>query len=82
MAPRIHAVLEQMRERVNGGESITQAEREASKQLEGAGFVIDYVAIRRAEDLAEPATDERKGLVALVAARLCNTRLIDNLPFD
>lgn len=82
MAPRIHAVLEQMREHVSNGQTITQAEQEASKQLEGAGFVIDYVAIRRAEDLAEPEAGESKGLVALVAARLGNTRLIDNLPFD
>ena len=82
LAPRIHATLAQMRESVGGGLAIAQAEQEASKQLAEAGFVIDYVAIRRAEDLAEPGTDERQGLVALVAARLGSTRLIDNLPFD
>lgn len=82
LAPRIHATLAQMRESVGGGLAITQAEQEASKRLAEAGFVIDYVAIRRAEDLAEPGADERQGLVALVAARLGSTRLIDNLPFD
>jgi pantoate--beta-alanine ligase len=38
--------------------------------------------IRRAEDLAEPAEGQREGLIALIAARLGNTRLIDNLLFD
>ena len=47
-----------------------------------AGFRPDYAAIRRAEDLAEPAEGEREGLVALIAARLGSTRLIDNLLFD
>ena len=82
MAPRIHAVLERMRHGVSAGLPIARAEQEAVAQLQDAGFVIDYVAIRRAEDLAEPEADERKGLVALVAARLGSTRLIDNLPFD
>jgi pantoate--beta-alanine ligase len=38
--------------------------------------------VRRAEDLAVPAEGERAGLMALVAARLGETRLIDNLAFD
>ena len=54
----------------------------AAGQLERAGFVPDYVAIRRADDLTEPTAGERTGLVGLVAARLGSTRLIDNLLFD
>ncbi len=57
-------------------------EQTAAARLARAGFVPDYVAIRRVEDLAEPADGEREGLVALVAARLGGTRLIDNLLFD
>jgi pantoate--beta-alanine ligase len=38
--------------------------------------------VRRAEDLAVPAEDARSGLMALVAAKLGDTRLIDNLTFD
>jgi pantoate--beta-alanine ligase len=38
--------------------------------------------VRRTEDLGAPEADARTGLMALVAARLGNTRLIDNLGFD
>ncbi|TCV94600.1 pantothenate synthetase [Luteibacter rhizovicinus] len=82
-APQIHATLIQMRELfVQGGHAWQALEQAASARLQRAGFVPDYVAIRRAEDLGAPSVDERTGLVALVAARLGNTRLIDNLIFD
>jgi pantoate--beta-alanine ligase len=35
--------------------------------------------LRRADDLAEPAGTARQDLVALIAARIGRTRLIDNL---
>lgn len=81
-APQIHATLVQMRELFHQGHAWQALEQAAKARLERAGFVPDYVAIRRAEDLTEPGPDEREGLVALVAARLGVTRLIDNLPFD
>jgi len=81
-APQIYATLTQMRELFRQGHAWQALEQAAKARLERAGFVPDYVAIRRADDLGEPAADERDGLVALVAARLGNTRLIDNLPFD
>ncbi|OZB60851.1 MAG: pantoate--beta-alanine ligase [Lysobacterales bacterium 14-68-21] len=82
LAPRIHQVLVQMREMLGKGHAPRVLEQAAAGQLERAGFVPDYVAIRRADDLAEPAPGERAGLVGLVAARLGSTRLIDNLLFD
>ncbi|MDO1530120.1 pantoate--beta-alanine ligase [Fulvimonas sp. R45] len=82
LAPQIHATLVQMRELVGKGHARRIVEEAAHSKLERAGFVPDYVVIRRAEDLSEPADGEREGLVALVAARLGATRLIDNLPFD
>jgi len=81
-APQIYATLTQMRELFRQGHAWQALEQAAKARLERAGFVPDYVAIRRAEDLGEPGVDEREGLVALVAARLGTTRLIDNLPFD
>jgi pantoate--beta-alanine ligase len=81
-APQIYATLVQMRELFRQGHAWQALEQAAKARLERAGFVPDYVAIRRAEDLTEPAPAEREGLVALVAARLGATRLIDNLPFD
>ena len=82
LAPRIHQVLVQMRDMLAKGHAPRVLEQAGAGQLERAGFAPDYVAIRRAEDLAEPAAGERSGLVGLVAARLGSTRLIDNLLFD
>lgn len=76
----IHATLQAMRAAVQGaGMAHAQIESMARAQLEEAGFVPDYAVLRRAEDLSDPAADERTGLVALIAARAGSTRLIDNL---
>ncbi len=53
----------------------------ADQFLRAAGFVPDYAVIRR-PDFSAPADGEGGALVALVAARLGTTRLIDNLEFD
>ncbi|MGC1550565.1 MAG: pantoate--beta-alanine ligase [Rhodanobacter sp.] len=82
LAPQIHATLLQMRELMGKGHAWRVIEQAAASKLERAGFVPDYAVIRRAEDLAEPGEGEREGLVALIAARLGSTRLIDNLLFD
>lgn len=49
--------------------------------LEEVGFNVDYVAIRKAANLGVPAPGE-SGLRVLAAARLGQTRLIDNLFVD
>jgi pantoate--beta-alanine ligase len=81
-APELHATLEWMRESFVDGHARAAIEGAAARRLERAGFKPDYAAVRRAEDLAVPAEDERNGLMALVAAKLGDTRLIDNLAFD
>ncbi len=53
----------------------------ASQELAEAGFLTDYVVVRRREDLAVPTRDD-KSLIVLAAARLGSTRLIDNIPFE
>jgi pantoate--beta-alanine ligase len=52
-------------------------EAEAMRALEARGWKPDYVAIRRRSDLQAPGAERE--LVALAAARLGTTRLIDNL---
>ena len=81
-APLIHDTLRRMRDLVSQGHPWQVVEQTAASRLTRAGFVPDYAVIRRAEDLVEPAEGQRDGLVALIAARLGNTRLIDNLLFD
>ncbi|OYY75025.1 MAG: pantoate--beta-alanine ligase [Gammaproteobacteria bacterium 28-57-27] len=84
-APALYATLrlmaEQLRQRHHMGRSdIERLEAEGRAALLVSGFMPDYVAIRRADDLSEP--DEGVGdenLVILAAARLGQTRLIDNI---
>jgi pantoate--beta-alanine ligase len=64
-----------------GGADFATLEREGLKRLAEGGFEPEYLAIRRAEDLAVPAADARR-LVVLTAARLGSTRLIDNVQVE
>jgi pantoate--beta-alanine ligase len=78
-AARIHAALQNAAAAVRSGTSVAEAEAAATQSLDATGFDVDYVAIRR-HDLSD-ATGADTDLVALVAARLGRTRLIDNLEF-
>jgi pantoate--beta-alanine ligase len=85
-AARIHATLLRMREALCAGTPRAVVEAEAGLALVQAGFTVDYAAIRTpdlAEPDAAPVQYTRAGpRVALIAARLGRTRLIDNLEFD
>lgn len=81
-APVIYDTLQKMRELAARGHPWQALEQTASARLVRAGFAPDYAVIRRAEDLGEPQDGETGGLIALIAARLGKTRLIDNLLFD
>ncbi|HLS84109.1 MAG TPA: pantoate--beta-alanine ligase [Arenimonas sp.] len=80
-AVRIHETLRFMRDAARQGLPLAGIEDEARERLEAAGFEVDYAEIRRA-DLSRPRAAGESGLLALVAARLGRTRLIDNLEFD
>ena len=68
-----------------GYSNIASLEKQAMAALAERGWQPDYVAIRRRADLQSPRIDEvttliqDQGLVVLGAARLGQTRLIDNL---
>ena len=81
-ASLIHFVLLGMRDEVNAGRPVAEIERLAASILEKEGFVTDYAVVRSAQTLLEPESGQRDGLIALIAARLGKTRLIDNLPID
>jgi pantoate--beta-alanine ligase len=80
-ATAIHRCLLQMRAQAGQGMAIAQIEEAAETMLEAAGFAVDYAEIRRS-DLGRPKAPSEAGLLALIAARLGRTRLIDNLEFD
>ncbi|TAN05379.1 MAG: pantoate--beta-alanine ligase [Rhodanobacteraceae bacterium] len=81
-APELHATLQWMHDSFVEGHALHAVEGAALRRLQRAGFEPDYMVVRRAADLGIPAPDERTGLLALGAARLGHTRLIDNLAFD
>ena len=81
IAPEIHRTLLAMREAVRAALPVPQVEADASARLRAHGFEVDYAVVRR-DDLAEPGGTPAGGLVALIAARIGGTRLIDNLEFD
>lgn len=79
VAPTIHRTLLAMRASTQAGAPRAGVEAQARAMLEGAGFVVDYAVVRDRQ-LAEPG-DGQGERVALIAARLGATRLIDNLEF-
>jgi pantoate--beta-alanine ligase len=63
-------------------QALDQLEAQARNALSARGWQPDYLTVRRRSDLLPPqTTDATAPLVALGAARLGNTRLIDNLEF-
>ena len=79
IAPQLYAALSKIGAALQSGErDFEKLEQSAIKRLEKAGFKIDYVAIRRAQNLAIPDRDCDE-LVVLAAAHLGDARLIDNV---
>ena len=81
VAATIYRTLQAMRGGIGSGHSRATVEAAAGAELRAAGFAPDYAVVRR-PDLSEPADGEPGPRVALVAARLGRTRLIDNLEFE
>src|SRR5690606_8003688 len=82
LAPRLHQVLTSMREAMRAGTAPADVEARARAALVGDGFEVDYAVVRRPDLTDVGATVEPGTYVALVAARLGRTRLIDNLEFE
>ncbi|MFG6447650.1 pantoate--beta-alanine ligase [Roseateles sp. BYS180W] len=69
--------LRDMLQRHAAGAALEETEAWAMAQLSAAGWAPDYMVLRRQHDLGTPAAGD--ALVALGAAKLGNTRLIDNI---
>ncbi len=82
-APALYAALQSIKQRIAAGDhDLSVVEREAMQALAGRGWQVDYLAVRRQRDLQRPELAEiaaSEPLVALAAAKLGSTRLIDNL---
>lgn len=81
-APVLHATLGAMRDALRAGRSRADVEADAARTLAEARFDTEYIVVRM-PDLSEPEEGIGNGSrVALAAARLGRTRLIDNLEFE
>ncbi len=79
VAPRLHEVLDNLgRQLQNGKREFAELESDGAARLTAAGFDVDYLAIRRAQNLEVPDRDCDE-LVVLAAATLGKARLIDNI---
>jgi pantoate--beta-alanine ligase len=77
-AAEIRKTLLAMRDGIAAGQPRLDVEAAAAHRLAEVGFAVDYTVVRR-PDLSEPQDGEQTPRVALIAARLGKTRLIDNL---
>ena len=80
VAPQLHRVLREMRAACAAGLPRQLVEQSATQALAQAGFVVDYAVVRQ-RDLVEPVDGQPGERVALLAARIGTTRLIDNIEF-
>ncbi|MGF6606742.1 pantoate--beta-alanine ligase [Paraburkholderia sp. WSM4175] len=81
-APMLHRLLNLIRDRIlSGDKDIQGIERRAFSTLVDRGWQPDYISVRKQVNLRSPAAQEVDAgkLVVVAAARLGNTRLIDNL---
>ena len=78
-APQLYRELQAVARAVeNGNRDYAALEQQAAANLKQAGWQVDYVEIRHAGNLQIAHVGDSE-LVVLVAARLGNTRLIDNI---
>ncbi|MFC0350745.1 pantoate--beta-alanine ligase [Undibacterium danionis] len=82
-APALYKILNQVADEVRAGRrDLLAIEQQAMQQLAQREWKPDYVAIRKRSNLQAPNMEEianKEELVVLSAAKLGNTRLIDNL---
>ena len=89
-AVQLYLTLCQMREAFKAGQPLISIEHDAMSHLRARGWQPDYLTIREAADLSQVKVNpeantpgSNKGdWVALAAARVGKTRLIDNLEFS
>ena len=81
IAAILYCALKKVAKAVQDNTQIKTTLRRQKQRLISAGFVLDYLEIRDAEDLSMTYVESDTAIV-LVAAKLGNARLIDNVIVD
>lgn len=78
-APLLFKTLKEVAGALQGGEAHwAELEAQGAQRLKESGFRLDYLSVRRAEDLVPPSPQDTH-LVVMAAAWLGRTRLIDHV---
>src|SRR5882762_1318797 len=78
-APTLYRAMKESAKRLKAGEDFAAAMVAGAELITAAGFALDYFEVRHAETLAPTASVKDGPVRILVAAKLGNTRLIDNI---
>ena len=79
VAPELFRAMKESAARLRGGDDVAVALSAGSEMIRAAGLELDYFEVRHAETLAQVTSVKDGSLRILVAAKLGNTRLIDNM---
>lgn len=77
VAPAIYQNLKQAQQQLLAGQHLSQVIAQMREQLTQAGFEVDYLEVRSTD--LQKVVEFNQDIVLFVAAKLGNTRLIDNL---
>ncbi|HYN40007.1 MAG TPA: pantoate--beta-alanine ligase [Rhodospirillales bacterium] len=78
-APVLYRALKETAKRLRHGDALDRAIAAGAAKVTAAGFQLDYFEARHSETLAPIASTKAGPIRLLVAARIGNTRLIDNV---
>ncbi|MGH9806828.1 MAG: pantoate--beta-alanine ligase [Terriglobia bacterium] len=78
-APELFRAMKQSAARLRVGDDAAAALAGGAEMIKAAGFALDYFEVRHAETLAPVSSIKDGPLRILVAAKIGNTRLIDNM---
>jgi pantoate--beta-alanine ligase len=78
-APALYRAMKEAAKRLRAGDDLGAAMAGGAELITTAGFALDYFEARHAETLAPVASAKDGPVRLLVAAKIGNTRLIDNV---
>jgi pantoate--beta-alanine ligase len=79
VAPTLYKAMKESAGRLRAGDDVDATMSAGAEMVVGAGFTLDYFEVRHAGTLAPIASVKDGPMRILVAAKIGNTRLIDNI---